>query len=511
MHYILTPAEMRKADETAIKEFHIPSQILMENAARSSAEIITEILHDNNYSEPNLCILCGSGNNGGDGFGLARHLDDIYDITVIWIGSEDKMSPETHTNFKSIQKSGLNIKNISDINDILTLDMDFDVFIDSLIGVGGSENLHGLVLEILKKIDRTEALKIAIDVPTGLNSETGFANQFSFKADYTITMYAPKTGLYLNEGINYSGKIITAYLGAPESIVESISNIFMLDEFDIGNILPERQTRSSKFDYGRVLVIAGSSLYPGAAALCSNAAITSGAGLVQLCTTTIHPAVLPEVITHTLASTFEGTIADSAYDYIIKASDKANSIIIGPGLGDVDETINLVRKLIKNISNDKTLIIDADGLKAIDMSSSLRKNIILTPHTGEFARILNIDRIDVEKDTFNKAKYLASKLNCNVLLKDVPSIISDGNKSFFNVNGNPGMATGGSGDVLSGIIGGFVALGIEPLMAAAYGAFIHAEAGDMYAIENSELTLTASDLIVCFKKLMKKFYNGDLN
>ena len=505
MQYILTPAEMRKADETAIKEFHISSQILMENAARSSAEIIVEILEDAIIAEPSLCILCGSGNNGGDGFALARHLHDIFDITVYWVGSEDKMSQETLENFKSAKKLGIHVNHIMDSKVLNSINFNFDCIIDALIGVGGSENTKGLAADILKKVKDLEALKIAIDVPTGLNSETGFAYEDCFQADYTITMFAPKTGLYLNDGISYSGEIITAYLGVPDSVIEPITNTFSLEDYDVIELLPKRERRSSKFDYGRVLIIAGSSLFPGAAALCANAAITSGAGLVQLCTTTMHPSLLPEVITHILASTSEGTIAGSNYDYIIKSSEKADSIVIGPGLGDVDETMNLVRKLIKDISKDKPILIDADALKAIDNTTLLRKNIILTPHTGEFARIINIDRKAVEKDSFNVAKSLASKLNCTILLKHVPSLITDGTKTYFNINGNPGMATGGSGDVLSGIIGSFLALGIKPLESAALGAYLHGEAGDLYTIDNSELTLTASDLIVNFKKLMKNY------
>jgi NAD(P)H-hydrate epimerase len=501
MQFILTPSEMRKADESAIRNYNISSQVLMENAARSSAEIIVELLEDAIIAESRLCILCGCGNNGGDGFAIARHLLDIFQVSVYWIGSENKMSDETKANYSAIEKLGISITHIEDTKSVNSIDFNYDCIIDALIGVGGTEDVRGIALDILKKLKNNDTLKIAIDIPTGLNSETGFANQNCFKADYTITMFAPKTGLYLNDGIDYAGEIFTAYLGVPDKIIEPISNIFAVESNDVLSILPERQLRTSKFDYGRVLIIAGSSQYPGAAALCANAAITAGAGLVQLCTTTVHPSLLPEVITNVVTSTIEGTISENAYDYIIKSSEKADSIIIGPGLGDADETFNLVRKLIKNISKNKPILIDADALKAIDDTIILRKNIILTPHTGEFARIINMDRLAVEKDSFNVTKSLSSKLNCIILLKHVPSIISDGKKSYFNINGNPGMATGGCGDVLSGIIGSFLAQGIEPLESAALGAFLHAEAGDLYAIENSGLTLTASDLIHNFKRI----------
>ncbi|MGA2298314.1 MAG: NAD(P)H-hydrate dehydratase [FCB group bacterium] len=507
MKYILTPSEMRLADATAIEKYSIPSIILMENAARSAAEFIEEILFDEDKLEPEICILCGSGNNGGDGFAIARHLSVLYKIKILWIGSVDKMSPETEVNFRSIKAIGIPIKHIKDVDDIQHDDLKADCIIDALLGVGGSENVHGLAAYILNAIKEIDTLKIAIDAPTGLNTETGMAHPDCFKADYTITMFAIKTGMVLNDGIDVCGKIEVADLGAPEFIVESISKILSLEPLDVPDILIPRNKRSSKFDYGRVLIVAGSAQYPGAAALCSNSAITAGAGLVQLYTTVLHKSVLPEIIPCIVPSTSEGTISKDAFDIILKDSEKANVVVIGPGLGDNEETISLVSELISKLDKKVAIIIDADGLRAINANSRLRKNIILTPHSGEFSRITGIPRIEVEKEHSNFAKEWANKLNCTILLKHVPTVISDGEYSYWNLNGNPGMATGGSGDVLSGIIAGLLAQNIETMKAVSLGAFLHAMAGDFYKAKYSEVTLTASGILKSLKYILKKYLN----
>jgi ADP-dependent NAD(P)H-hydrate dehydratase / NAD(P)H-hydrate epimerase len=502
MKYILTPEQMRKADHTAIDEYGIPGMILMENAARSASDYIKAVFEAKELVNPSVIILCGSGNNGGDGFALARHLHESCKVKVFWIGSTEKMSPETLINFNALSKLDIFVEDIDLEEHLSDIDLIADCFIDALIGVGGLENLHGLALSILKKIKDIDCLKVAIDVPTGLNSETGDAHEDCFRADMTVTMFAEKTGLLLNDGPDYSGVVEIADLGAPASIIEKLSNIFVLENEDIINIIPSRKRKSSKFDYGRVLIIAGSRNYPGAAALAANAAITAGAGLVFLFTSQIHPSLMPEIIPRILPVTEKGNISYKAFEQILDEAQKADSIVIGPGLGDEPETFELVKNLINNISKDIPLIIDADGLKAIDKNTILHKNILLTPHTGEFSHLTAIPREQVEKNSLELACKIADKLNCNILLKNVPSIITDGNRTYLNTNGNPGMATGGSGDVLSGIIASFAAQGVPLLEAAAAGAFVHAQTGDRYVEDYSPLSLTASKLIDYLKEVL---------
>lgn len=502
MKYILTPEEIRNADRTAIEELNIPGIILMENAARSSAIIIDKLLSLMN--KPVVNIFCGCGNNGGDGFALARHLNDLYNINIFWIGSKEKMSSETLTNYTIAEKLGIPTTHLQTEFELDKLMLAADCFIDAMIGVGGSEDLRGIIVPILKKINNINALKIAIDSPSGLNTESGRAHADSFRAEHTITMFAIKTGMLINDGIGLCGKISKACLGAPTKIAKELSSVQVIEENDPSSLLPTRRLISSKFDYGRVVVIAGSKKYPGAAALCSNAAINSGSGLVELFTTLIHPSVQADIIPQLLPANSEGGISKHGIEMIMPSIEKANTVAIGPGLGNSPETIDFVRELLLKIDEEKAVVIDADGLLAINQNAKLRKNIILTPHTGEFSRITGIPRDEVELNTHELAIEWSEKLNCTLLIKHVPTIISNSEKSYWNTIGNPGMATGGCGDVLTGIISGLLARGVEAVDAAALGAYIHALAGDLFASKYSQETLTASSLIPLLKEVFPK-------
>lgn len=502
MFYVLSPDQMRSADVTAIKDFGIPGILLMENAARSAAEYIEDYFEGDTGLD--ILILCGSGNNGGDGFAVARHLHETQNVRVLWIGKEEKMSPETSVNFHAVKKLGIPVRQLVSGEDLEQENFDAECIVDSMIGVGGSENLKGLVVPIVQKANDSDALRVAIDAPTGLNTSTGIAHSDCFLADHTVTMFAIKSGMLVNDGIDVCGIIDVAYLGAPEHIVRKYSDISILEHDDYIYSSAYRETVSSKFDYGRAVIIAGSKKYPGAAALSANSAITSGPGFVYLLTTQLHNSLLPEIIPEILPSTDSGSISNKAKDAILEVAEKADAIAVGPGLSADEESLGLVSDLIGLFPPDKPLVIDGDGLRAINIDSKLRQNIILTPHTGEFSRITGIPREEVELNALPLAKEWAEKLGCIILLKHVPVVISDGKETYLNVNGNPGMATAGSGDVLTGLIAGLLAQGLPPLEAASLGAYIHADAGDWYASEFSEETLTASELIRAMKVVMSE-------
>ncbi|MFH1051595.1 MAG: NAD(P)H-hydrate dehydratase [bacterium] len=508
MRHVLTVEQMRAADKMAIKEFNIPGAILMENAARSSAEYIIEIMDELGFNNQNPCndplidIICGSGNNGGDGFALARHLHELFRLRIFWIGEKSKMSPETLSNFKSVGKLPVEITHIDTLTDLKSIEFSKDCIIDSMIGVGGSENIKGIALDILKKIKNTTALKIAIDSPTGLNTDSGIANSYCFNADFTISMFAEKIGMLVNDGPDVCGTILIAYLGAPETIIEHYSNTHILENYDIGSLIPARKRISSKFDFGRVFMLAGSKKYPGAGALCANSAIVAGAGLVYLHSTKIHHSLLPEIIPLELPQTNTGSISKLVEKELRYEANKSDAIALGPGLSDDNWTTSLIVRLLQELSSEKRVVIDADGLRAINKKSKLNKNTILTPHTGEFSRITGIPRDEIEKRTFELSIEWSNQLNCILVLKHVPVIITDGKQTFINEGGNPGMASGGSGDVLTGLIAGLLAQGIEPLHSAALGTFIHAKAADLYTGQYSQETLTASALLDYIPEVM---------
>jgi NAD(P)H-hydrate epimerase len=410
------------------------------------------------------------------------------------------MSQETKSNYSSLKKITEKLFHIKSENDFTYINSDCDIIIDSMIGVGGSENIKGITAIILKKINSINAIKFAIDVPTGLNSESGKAYKYCFKANYTITMYAKKLGLLLGQGPEYSGEIIVADLGSPIQIVKDKSQIIHHTKEDLAQLLPNRNKISSKFDYGRVVILAGSKQFPGAGALTANAAIKTGAGLVELFTEYLHPSTLPEVICPVFSKD-EPRDFDLFFEAFLKSAERSNSIVIGPGLGETFDW-NKLSKFIYSLNDNKSLLIDADGIRAVDVNRQFNSKVILTPHLGEFSRLIGVPRNEIENNPLNFAKKYADQMECIIHLKSVPSITTDGDYSALTTNGNPGMSTAGSGDVLSGIISSLVAQGLSTFDSASLGAFIHAGAASMFTSKFREQSLTASDIVEFIKYFM---------
>lgn len=503
MIYVLTPEQVRIADSTAINNYNIPGKILMENAARSIAELIKSIVEENPYNYRNFAVFCGSGNNGGDGFALARHLLDYGYVQVYWIGDQEKMSEETRINFDILSNFSINIEHITTKEQIETLPFDFDLIIDALIGVGGTENLKGLVVDILEKIKETNCTKIAVDVPTGLNSETGQAHPYTFTADFTVTMFAPKTGMVIGNGPDYCGKIIVGKLGAPDFIVEDICRTFIVEKNDVQTTLPKRPRNSSKFDYGKVLIVAGSKKMPGAAALVANSAIKTGAGLVYLITPEVHPQILPEIIPFKFPESSEGALSFSNIAEILNFAANMDVIAIGPGMINNQDTQKIVAEIIKKRNKNIKILLDADAITPNLLKIKLDSKVLLTPHIGEFSRLIGIPREEIALNPLKYAKEWASKLKCTILLKGATSIITNGDVTFINNYGSPALSTAGSGDVLAGIIAGLLAQGLGITEAAAVGAYIHSMIGEYYSNKVASRGLTASKMV----ELIELIYN----
>lgn len=582
MKYLLSSQQMRYADAYGINELHIPSMILMENAARSAAEIIKQIIAisnpqgSNNASKHRMTILCGSGNNGGDGFAIARHLHQEYSISIGWVGAKQKMSPETRRNHSICTKLGIpiyhipsKVENFGGMLDEEQMDVlrqkllatkyanlfDADTIVDALIGIGSANvqqfssgelvflaepqvnlskakehTLKGMVKNLVQQANESDALRIAIDIPTGL-FEGGKVGQCAFRAHHTITMAALKTTLLLNDAWEYCGELHIADIGLPERVVARFAQAGILEEDDIRSMIPPRKRNSSKFTYGRVCVIAGSIAMPGAAALCANAAIRSGAGLVELCTTTLHPALLPEIMPTLLPVTEKGQLSPDALPKLMESCAKADVIVIGCGMGSDESTINIIREIINTFLPYKKIVVDADGLRAVnweptvkvttemvfslpapeksivrELSEQVRggvgqrkavPNLILTPHLGEFKHVMagRVHGITAEETPYvldNLATHIAGMMEAIVVLKSFPVIVTQGEYSYWCTEGNPGMATAGSGDVLAGVIGGIACRIANSFDAAAVGVWIHARAGSHALQKSSQESLTAS-------------------
>lgn len=494
---VLTPQSMRDADRAGVQELGFSSIDLMENASRSCADIIHAILPDNS----SILVLCGTGNNGGDGFAIARMMSVHHQVRVGWIGDEGRMTPETTEEFARCVQSGVQCLHLSSHEQLSLLFAEpFTCIVDALIGIGGSENLRGFVTEVLIASNRARCLRVAVDVPTGLNALTGEAHEHCFAAHHTITMAAVKTGLCMRKGKDVCGRVHLATIGLTPEIVSSRTSAFIIEREDVASVFTARQSDSSKFDYGRVCVVAGSRDMPGAAALCANAAIMSGAGMVELCSTFFHAQLLPEVLQTHVAATNAGTIGSDNYERLRLSCSRAQCIVIGPGMGRHEETSEVVRKLIAEFASTIPMIIDADALSALNTTTALSPLVMLTPHAGEYRRLL--EQIHYTRETDVDVREFASHMGCCVVAKGVPVKMSNGTLTMWNTNGNAGMATAGSGDVLAGVIASMVCRDreLQLLQRVAAGVFIHGLAGDIAAEHFTQEGVTASRIVSMLHK-----------
>lgn len=488
MKYYLNKKQSYDLDKFAIEKIGIPGQILMENAANATFNKIMQL--PQMQSVRSILVLCGNGNNGGDGFALSRFLSNEFIVDIYFNGNVDKMSDETKVNY-NIAKN-LNIKIINDLDEALK--KNYDVIIESLVGIGADENINDNLQALLNKINKSQAIKIAIDCPAGLNVDNGIANVNCFIADYTFTMFSEKVGLFLNDGLKNCGKVIKVNLSLPDKYINQFTNIKSIEEIDLLAIHKKRDKNTSKFDYGRVGIIAGSKDMLGAGALSANAAISTGAGLVHLISTDRHSALLPEVICHTFPQNDNGSLSLKNLNQILEVTEKCDVIVIGPGISSNRDILNLSIKIIENCENKK-IIIDADALKCVDANSKLNKNFILTPHIGEFANIIGEDRTIIENNRIELTNDWARKLDCNIILKGYPSIISNGYDIYLNQTGNAGLATAGSGDVLTGILASVYARYEDPIISSVISTYIHGKIADDFIKDYSQSGLTASKII----------------
>lgn len=475
---ILNPNDMYSLDSHLINNIGIESKLLMENAAVYISNNLKEIVTIGSK----ILIICGPGNNGGDGLALVRHLHNEYKVSFVIVGNKENQSEDNKYNFNLLKSLDITESDINTVNF-----NDFDCIIDSIYGIGSRLPLDEVISEIIDSINKTKCLKIAIDIPTGLNSLNGIASESTFKSDYTYTMYAEKTGLLLNDGKDYSGDIIVMDLGIPRNVVVAYSNIFKYSEL---NSL-RRENNTSKFNYGKCVVIAGSESMSGAAALTCNASISSGAGLVYLITTNKNYNILPEIITKVVNDYDESMLNNNDIKHLI---DKSDSIVIGPGLGKSTEITNMINSILESYPNKK-YIIDADAISILDLSKKYSQNITITPHLGEFANLLGKEKKDIIENLVDLVKETAFNMKINILLKGATSIISDGEEVILVSDGVPEMATAGSGDVLSGILGSQVNLDSNSkyLHIIANSALTHINAAKI-SLKNSS-KLIASDII----------------
>lgn len=505
---LVNAAQMRQIDSETISNQNISGVQLMEAAGAGVAEHILDGILEK-PSSASVAIFCGKGNNGGDGFVIARYLFEAeVDVELFYLGPADTLSPEAKANFDRCKKLKLSMIEITSA-DGLPDKLEGDLVVDAIFGTGFEGAPRGLSAELIEYINLAECDIVSVDLPSGLNADTGQVAGVVVVADFTFPLALPKLGLYLSPGRELSGTVITVPIGIPNSVVDKfdITTELITPELVAIN-LPLRKPDGHKGDFGKLLVIAGSTGMTGAAAMTGQSAYRTGCGIVKIgAPKTVQP-ILASMLIETMCLPLpdvarRGVLALRALGEIRLMAADADALVVGPGLGLHHETGELVRRLVGE--NDKPILIDADGLthiaKDLDCLRKSNADIVLSPHPGEFARLLKSTGTDeqVADDIparAEQARKFAFEYDVVLVLKGSPTVVASPDGTvWYNQTGNSGMATGGSGDVLSGMIGSFLAQGLSALEASLCSVFLHGLSGDMAIETVGERSLIASDLI----------------
>ncbi|MFW5647854.1 MAG: NAD(P)H-hydrate dehydratase [Candidatus Alkaliphilus sp. MAG34] len=488
MEYLLSSSEMKRCDASIINKMGVPGMVLMEKAALSAVEE----LHEGMFDLKRVVIVCGNGNNGGDGFAMARllHLKNI-NVTILFVGDKNKCTPSTEQQMQIVQNYGMKIHN----------DFDFDfngytTIIDAIFGVGISKSVKGKYAQIIERMNEAEADIFSVDIPSGISADTGKVMGVAIKAKRTATFAYKKVGLVLYPGAKYAGVVKTKDIGITDIGFEGkYPRVYSYTEDDLKRI-PDRYGRSHKGTYGKILVIAGAVNMGGAAYLSAKSAYRMGAGLVKLYIPNENRTILQTMIPEAILSTYDSNNID--IENLKEEISWANVIVMGPGMGKNETTKSILGVLIPH--TDVPIVIDADGVNVIaeysDLLANHKNNIILTPHLGEMARLVKKDIREIEENIIEEAEKYAKEKNIICVLKDARTVVANGSGSvYLNQSGNNGMATAGSGDVLTGMIAGLLAQGASNSEAATLGVYIHGLAGDNAASKLGTYSVIADDII----------------
>ena len=480
---LYTAAQVRELDRLAIEERGIPSLTLMERAGADALDALT-----GRYpGARNLVVLCGGGNNAGDGYVLARLARQAgLEVRVIALVEPDRLKGDAAASARKYLQTG-SVETTVSIKSA-------DIIVDALLGSGLNRPVEGVFAEAIEAVNGSAAPALSLDIPSGLNADTGVRLGSAVKANATITFIGLKRGLFTAEGPEFCGEVLFSDLGAPADIHAAVGAEARLTRHDeVIRNLPPRARHAHKGSYGHVLVIGGDYGYQGAAILAASAAARSGAGLVTVATRPDHARTIPLFRPELMA-----TAVNAARD-LDALLDKVSIVAIGPGLGQSDWAISLLAKVLQT---RLPLVVDADALNLLALEHQRRENWVLTPHPGEAARLLGITSTEVQADRFAAVASLRDRFGGTVALKGAGSLVAGASGPIrVNRTGNPGMAGGGMGDVLTGVIAGLVAQGMEPGAATVAGVYLHGQAADQCAA-GGERGLLAGDLLPVIRSLV---------
>ena len=503
---LVTAAEMRELDRAAIKGRKIPSLRLMENAGNAVAREMERRF--GSLRGKTVTIVSGKGQNGGDGLVVARLLRQKgCKARVALLTAPSALKGDAAANLKRFQRAGGRCHAIdTDANLTAVLGpllQTSDLLVDAIFGTGLNAPVKGVAASAIDRMNASSRPIVAIDLPSGLDADTGTVLGTAVTATLTVTLARPKRGLYLGVGPNYAGVICVADIGIPTDLIATAKiPVTLLDAASIRSLLPIRHRTAHKGTFGHAGLIAGSAGKTGAAAMAAMAALRVGAGLVTVATprsvSDVLEAKLLEAMTFPAPETEARTLSKQALESLRAFAADKTALAIGPGIGTHPDTQTLVHNLLVEVN--KPMVLDADGINAVaghrEMLSRAGGPLILTPHPGEMARLLGITSAEVQRDRLGMAARLACEQHVYVVLKGAGTIVAgpDG-RLAVNSTGNPGMATAGTGDVLTGIITGLLAQGLSAWDAACAGVYLHGLAGDLAASEQGEMGLIAGDVI----------------
>ncbi len=515
--YLVTAGEMQLMDKETIGNIGIPGRILMENAGSGAFRFMCRVFPD--LVEKSVGVVAGSGNNGGDGFVMARYLSQKgISVKVYLLCEKDRVQGDAKANLNLLAPLGIPMVEIPDAGTFKKRKAAMrrhDVWVDAILGTGLKSDVRGYYKTMILFLNALRKPVFAVDIPSGLNADNGQVCGVCIQAQATATFAFPKIGHVVYPGAAYTGKLDIIDIGIPGQVADNIlPRQFVLEEAVLRDVLQKRDPDTHKGRTGHLLTIAGSPGKSGAAAMTATAAMRAGAGLVTLgVPRSLNPVLesqVTEVMTYALPETTDHMLDTSAMGALQELLTGKSCLAIGPGIGTAEETKQLLFRLLEKIA--MPVVIDADGLNLLseqpEILHTLNIPVILTPHPGEMARLCGVSPAEVQKDRIGLARHLATSYHVHVVLKGARTVMAhpDG-RVYVNLTGNPGMASGGMGDVLTGVIAGFLVQGYAPEDAVHLGVFLHGAAADHLSVHKGPFGYLATDVMNQLPHQIRKLFN----
>lgn len=513
---LVSSEQMREIERRAAEEAGLPTLVLMEHAGRAVAQVTWRLLRERGGDQ--VAVVCGKGNNGGDGLCAARHLANAgLRVRVYLLARDQDLQGDAATNLRALRSAEVEVDNVVGAVDtaVRAVGHSADVVVDAIFGTGFRGPAVGLAARAIEAVNDSRVPVVAVDVPSGLDADTGRVEGPCVRAHVTVTMGLPKVGLLVYPGAAYSGEIVVADLGIPRKLVMGVPlPTEVATAAQVARRLPPRAPETHKGTYGRVLVVAGSARFSGAPKLAALGALRAGAGLVRLAVPAgVFPAIAAAALESMPAALPErdGALDSAALDVVLEYAQDADVVALGPGLSTADGVAHVVAGVLR--ACDRPMVLDADGLNVLRGQHTLLREakapVVITPHPGELGRLLGISTADVQRSRLEVARSAAQITGAVTLLKGARTVVAapDG-RLVVNPTGNPGMASGGMGDVLTGVVAALIAQGLVPFEAAWVAAYLHGLAADLLAETMGDRGLLAHDVAERLPEAMQRVRTG---